>query len=228
MTERLSTGQATIEDVAREAGVSRAAVSKVIRDAYGVSGSMRERVNAAIERLGYRPRVSARAMRGSTFTLGIEIPEFDNPFFSRCSRERRRPSRDPRTSSSSRRPTPRTARGTGPSRHSSTGRSTASSRCPHGRSRVARGARRAGADGHDRPARRLERLRHRGERRRGRCALVMQHLFGLGHERIAHVTGRPPDGAGIGYAAGAPAAGVPQAMLEAGFGPTSESSVRRG
>lgn len=83
MTERLSTGQATIEDVAREAGVSRAAVSKVIRDAYGVSDSMRERVNAAIERLGYRPRVSARAMRGSTFTLGIEIPEFDNQFFSK-------------------------------------------------------------------------------------------------------------------------------------------------
>ncbi len=36
----------TINDVAREAGVSRAAVSKVIRNAYGVSPSMRERVEA--------------------------------------------------------------------------------------------------------------------------------------------------------------------------------------
>jgi LacI family transcriptional regulator len=76
-------GAATIEDVARAAGVSRAAVSKVIRNAYGVSPGMRERVNEAIERLEYRPRVAARAMRGSSYTLGIEIPDFRNPFFAK-------------------------------------------------------------------------------------------------------------------------------------------------
>jgi LacI family transcriptional regulator len=74
---------ATIEDVARQAGVSRAAVSKVIRNAYGVSPAMRERVNAAIEQLDYRPRVAARAMRGSSFTLGIEMPHLGNPFFTK-------------------------------------------------------------------------------------------------------------------------------------------------
>lgn len=74
---------ATIEDVAREAGVSRAAVSKVIRDAYGVSPAMREKVTAAIEALDYRPRTAARAMRGATFTLGIELPNIGNPFFSK-------------------------------------------------------------------------------------------------------------------------------------------------
>jgi LacI family transcriptional regulator len=74
---------ANIEDVAREAGVSRAAVSKVIRNAYGVSPAMRERVNAAIEALDYRPRVAARAMRGSSFTLGIELPHIGNPFFAK-------------------------------------------------------------------------------------------------------------------------------------------------
>lgn len=73
---------ATIEDVAREAGVSRAAVSKVIRNAYGVSPGMRERVNAAIEVLDYRPSIAARAMRGVSFTLGIELPNIGNPFFS--------------------------------------------------------------------------------------------------------------------------------------------------
>ncbi|MEU1972594.1 LacI family DNA-binding transcriptional regulator [Microbacterium sp. NPDC019599] len=72
---------ATINDVAREAGVSRSAVSKVIRDAYGVSDEMRARVNAAIGRLDYRPRVAARAMRGVTDTLGIELPDIGNPFF---------------------------------------------------------------------------------------------------------------------------------------------------
>ena len=74
---------ATIEDVAREAGVSRAAVSKVIRNAYGVSPAMRERVTAAIDALDYRPRVAARAMRGSSFTLGIEMPHIGNPFFTK-------------------------------------------------------------------------------------------------------------------------------------------------
>ncbi len=71
----------TIEDVAHLAGVSRAAVSKVIRDAYGVSDEMRAKVEVAIAQLGYRPRVSARAMRGATYTLGIEIPTIRNPFF---------------------------------------------------------------------------------------------------------------------------------------------------
>jgi LacI family transcriptional regulator len=73
----------TIEDVAKAAGVSRAAVSKVIRDAYGVSDEMKAKVEAAIDVLGYRPRVSARAMRGSTYTLGIEIPTIKNTFFTK-------------------------------------------------------------------------------------------------------------------------------------------------
>lgn len=73
----------TIEDVAQHAGVSRAAVSKVIRDAYGVSDEMRTKVEAAISELGYRPRVSARAMRGATYTLGIEIPTIRNHFFTK-------------------------------------------------------------------------------------------------------------------------------------------------
>ncbi|GAA2286854.1 LacI family DNA-binding transcriptional regulator [Glycomyces scopariae] len=81
MASRPPTGSVTIEDVAREAGVSRAAVSKVIRNAYGVSPAMKARVTEAIEKLGYRPSVSARGMRGATFTVGFEIPELSNPFF---------------------------------------------------------------------------------------------------------------------------------------------------
>lgn len=73
---------ATIQDVAAAAGVSRAAVSKVIRNAYGVSPQMRDRVEAAIAQLDYRPRIAARAMRGSTFTLGLEIPQIANDFHS--------------------------------------------------------------------------------------------------------------------------------------------------
>jgi len=83
MTQLPGDRAATIEDVARTAGVSRAAVSKVLRNAYGVSPAMRERVAAAIDELEYRPRVAARAMRGSSYTLGIEIPDFANPFFAK-------------------------------------------------------------------------------------------------------------------------------------------------
>jgi LacI family transcriptional regulator len=71
----------SISDVAAAAGVSKAAVSKVIRNAYGVSPAMREKVESAINELGYRPRTAARAMRGSSYTIGLEIPQLGNDFF---------------------------------------------------------------------------------------------------------------------------------------------------
>ncbi|GAA4810974.1 LacI family DNA-binding transcriptional regulator [Streptomyces ziwulingensis] len=70
----------TILDVARAAGVSRAAVSKVIRDASGVSPAMRARVNAAVQELDYRPSVAARALRGASYTIGLEVPQVGNRF----------------------------------------------------------------------------------------------------------------------------------------------------
>ena len=72
----------TIREVAVDAGVSVAAVSKVLRDAYGVSESMRLKVRKSMVKLGYRPNTAARGMRGQTFTLGMILPEMRNPFFS--------------------------------------------------------------------------------------------------------------------------------------------------
>ena len=74
-------GRITIRTVAEDAGVSVAAVSKVLRDAYGVSAALRARVQASIEKLGYRPHAAARGMRGQTYTLGFLIPDLRNPFF---------------------------------------------------------------------------------------------------------------------------------------------------
>ncbi|WP_206068308.1 LacI family DNA-binding transcriptional regulator [Nonomuraea composti] len=71
----------TITDVARHAQVSTTAVSKVVRNAYGVSEAMRVKVQAAIDELGYRPHHAARAMRGRTFTIGVLLPHIRNPFF---------------------------------------------------------------------------------------------------------------------------------------------------
>jgi LacI family transcriptional regulator len=72
--------RATIRNVAADAGVSVAAVSKVLRDAYGVSDEMRQKVNGAIAKLGYRPSRSARALRGRTFTIGVLLVDIENPF----------------------------------------------------------------------------------------------------------------------------------------------------
>jgi LacI family transcriptional regulator len=73
--------RATIVDVARHAGVSTTAVSKVLRNAYGASPQMQERVRAAIDELGYRPSAAARGMRGQTYTIGVMLPDIRNPFF---------------------------------------------------------------------------------------------------------------------------------------------------
>lgn len=70
----------TIRTVAADAGVSVAAVSKVMRNAYGVSDVMREKVMKSIDKLGYRPSTSARAMRGKTYSIGVLLVEMTNPF----------------------------------------------------------------------------------------------------------------------------------------------------
>jgi LacI family transcriptional regulator len=72
--------RATIQDVARAAGVSVSAVSKVLRNAYGVSPEMRAKVGAAIQELGYRPHAGARTMRGSSYTVGVVLVSLDTPF----------------------------------------------------------------------------------------------------------------------------------------------------
>lgn len=73
-------GKATIRTVAADAGVSVAAVSKVLRDAYGVSDELRGKVLKSIEKLDYRPSTAARGMRGRTFSIGILLVEMRNPF----------------------------------------------------------------------------------------------------------------------------------------------------
>lgn len=71
----------TIVDVAQHAQVSTTAVSKVLRNAYGASPAMRAKVQQAIAELGYRPYAAARGMRGQTYTIGVMLPDIRNPFF---------------------------------------------------------------------------------------------------------------------------------------------------
>jgi LacI family transcriptional regulator len=81
MVARNGRRRVTIADVASHAQVSITAVSKVIRNASGVSPAMKHRVKTAIDELGYRPQAAARGMRGRTFTIGVVLPHIRNPFF---------------------------------------------------------------------------------------------------------------------------------------------------
>src|SRR4030042_4434893 len=62
----------TLKDVARLAGVSTKTVSRVVNHQGEISAETRERVQAAIEQLGYRPNVLARSLiHQRPNTLGV-------------------------------------------------------------------------------------------------------------------------------------------------------------
>ena len=73
---------ATIYDIASDAGVSIATVSRVLRGETNVSAATREKVQAAIDRHNYRPSSIARGMISkSTHSLGIVLPKLLNPHY---------------------------------------------------------------------------------------------------------------------------------------------------
>jgi LacI family transcriptional regulator len=73
----------TMTDVAREVGVTAKTVSRVLNDDGPVAVETRERVMAAVRKLGYQPNLMARNMRvgARDAAIGLVIPEMGNPFF---------------------------------------------------------------------------------------------------------------------------------------------------
>lgn len=82
----------TLDGVAREAGVSRATVSRVVNGSPKVSPDVRRTVERAVARLGYVPNPAARSLvtrRSESVGLVITEPAsrlFDDPFFPRLLR----------------------------------------------------------------------------------------------------------------------------------------------
>lgn len=77
----------TIYDVAREAGVSMATVSRVVNNNPNVKPQTRKKVYEAIERLGYRPNAVARGLASKkTTTVGVVIPDIANANFAEVAR----------------------------------------------------------------------------------------------------------------------------------------------
>jgi DNA-binding LacI/PurR family transcriptional regulator len=87
-----TTSLATLEAVARAAGVSRATVSRVVNDSPRVSPDARRSVERAIESLGYVPNRAARSLvTRRSDSIGVVITEptgrlFSDPFFPRLLR----------------------------------------------------------------------------------------------------------------------------------------------
>lgn len=77
----------TIYDVAREANVSMATVSRVVNGNPNVKPVTRKKVLDVIERLGYRPNAVARGLASKkTTTVGVIIPDISSMFFAELAR----------------------------------------------------------------------------------------------------------------------------------------------
>ncbi len=71
-----------LQDVAARAGVSVTTVSRVLNNRGYLSASIRERVAAAVDELGYRPDEIARSLIGQKSRLvGLIVPTVADPFF---------------------------------------------------------------------------------------------------------------------------------------------------
>jgi len=80
-------GTVTIYDVAREADVSMATVSRVVNGNPNVKPTTRKKVLEVIRKLGYRPNAVARGLASKkTTTVGVIIPDISNMFYAELTR----------------------------------------------------------------------------------------------------------------------------------------------
>ncbi|GAA3630169.1 substrate-binding domain-containing protein [Lactobacillus hamsteri] len=79
--------EVTIYDVAREAKVSMATVSRVVNGNSNVRKETRERVEEVIKRLNYQPNAVAQGLASKkTTTVGLIVPELTNLYFAELSK----------------------------------------------------------------------------------------------------------------------------------------------
>ncbi|GHV75797.1 LacI family transcriptional regulator [Spirochaetia bacterium] len=72
----------TIADIAREAGVSKATVSRVLSKSHLVNEKTRKKVAFVIDKYGYTPNILAQGLAGMpTKNIGVVVDEFPNNFY---------------------------------------------------------------------------------------------------------------------------------------------------
>jgi LacI family transcriptional regulator len=87
MTSKLFEMSVTIKDIAREANVSFATVSRAFNNKSGVRPEIRARILEVAKRLNYTPNGIARGLVNKrTKTIGLLIPDITNPYFPEVAR----------------------------------------------------------------------------------------------------------------------------------------------
>lgn len=80
----MSKQEANIYEIAKEAGVSIATVSRVMNNSASVSEKSTQRVMDAVKKLNYVPNSMARSLSTCvSTTIGVVVPDINNPFFSK-------------------------------------------------------------------------------------------------------------------------------------------------
>jgi LacI family transcriptional regulator len=73
----------TIKDIARQAGVSHATVSRALHSSPLISADTSERIRKMAEQLGYMPSVAARSLKTNrSQVLGVIVSSIEDPYFS--------------------------------------------------------------------------------------------------------------------------------------------------
>lgn len=72
----------TIKDIAREANVSHATVSRALNDHSEININTREKIKNLAKEMGYYPNILARGLvKNTSSSIGVIIPDITNPFF---------------------------------------------------------------------------------------------------------------------------------------------------
>ncbi|WP_279402187.1 LacI family DNA-binding transcriptional regulator [Arthrobacter sp. JCM 19049] len=82
MARRQGTGEVTISDVARRAGVSKAQAARAMGGYGSVSSEVKQLVMQAAQELRYRPNALARSINtGKSQSIGVVVGDVENPYF---------------------------------------------------------------------------------------------------------------------------------------------------
>ena len=77
----------SIQDIAREAGVSHSTVSRALHDSPLISPAVRQRIRLLAEEMGYSPNEVAQSLKGQrTNTIGLVVTSIADPFVGRVVR----------------------------------------------------------------------------------------------------------------------------------------------
>ncbi|WNB94005.1 LacI family DNA-binding transcriptional regulator [Bacillus sp. NEB1478] len=78
----------TIKEVAREAGVSTATISRVLNNKGYMSADIREKVLKTVEKMNYQPNSIARSLKqDKSRSIGLVLPDMTNPYFMQMARQ---------------------------------------------------------------------------------------------------------------------------------------------